>query len=27
MGFSINGVEYNPQDMTLYRFLEIVDAG
>ena len=27
MEFSIDGVEYNPQDMTLYRFLEIVDAG
>jgi hypothetical protein len=27
MEFSINGTEYNPQDMTLYRFLEIVDAG
>ena len=26
MEFSINGVEYNPQDMTLYRFLEIVDG-
>jgi hypothetical protein len=26
MEFSINGVAYNPQDMTLYRFLEIVDA-
>jgi hypothetical protein len=26
MDFSIDGVEYNPQDMTLYRFLEIVDA-
>jgi hypothetical protein len=26
MEFSINGVEYNPQDITLYRFLEIVDA-
>jgi hypothetical protein len=25
MEFSVNGVEYNPQDMTLYRFLEIVD--
>ena len=26
MGFIIDGTEYNPQDMTLYRFLEIVDA-
>jgi hypothetical protein len=26
MHFSINKVEYNPQDMTLYRFLELVDA-
>lgn len=26
MGFIIDGVEYNPQDMTLYKFLEIVDA-
>jgi hypothetical protein len=26
MEFSINGVAYNPQGMTLYRFLEIVDA-
>jgi hypothetical protein len=26
MEFSIDGTEYNPQDMTLYRFLEIVDA-
>jgi hypothetical protein len=26
MEFSINGVEYNPQDITLYKFLEIVDA-
>jgi hypothetical protein len=26
MEFSIDGVEYNPQDITLYRFLEIVDA-
>lgn len=26
MEFYIGGVEYNPQDMTLYRFLEIVDA-
>lgn len=26
MEFSIDGVEYNPQDMTLYRFLELVDA-
>jgi hypothetical protein len=26
MEFSINGTEYNPQDITLYRFLEIVDA-
>lgn len=26
MGFSINGTEYNTADMTLYRFLEIVDA-
>jgi hypothetical protein len=26
MEFSINGIEYNPQDMTLYRFLETVDA-
>lgn len=26
MEFSIDGVEYNPEDMTLYRFLEIVDA-
>ena len=26
MEFSINGVEYSPQDITLYRFLEIVDA-
>jgi hypothetical protein len=26
MEFSIDGAEYNPQDMTLYRFLEIVDA-
>jgi hypothetical protein len=27
MEFSIDGVEYNPQDITLYKFLEIVDAG
>ena len=26
MRFYIEGTEYNPQDMTLYRFLEIVDA-
>jgi hypothetical protein len=26
MEFYIDGVEYNPQDITLYRFLEIVDA-
>ena len=26
MEFSINGTFYNPQDLTLYRFLEIVDA-
>lgn len=26
MGFIVDGTEYNPQDMTLYRFLEIVDA-
>jgi hypothetical protein len=26
MEFSINGTEYNPQDITLYKFLEIVDA-
>ena len=26
MEFTVNGVPYNPQDMTLYRFLEIVDA-
>ena len=26
MEFTVNGVEYNPQDMTLFRFLEIVDA-
>lgn len=26
MEFIINGVKYNPQDMTLYRFLELVDA-
>ena len=26
MEFSIHGVEYNPQDITLYKFLEIVDA-
>jgi hypothetical protein len=26
MEFSINGVEYDPTTMTLYRFLEIVDA-
>ena len=26
MGFSIDGVEYNPQNMTLYSFLEVVDA-
>jgi hypothetical protein len=26
MQFYIDGTEYNPQDMTLYRFLEIVDA-
>lgn len=25
MLFSIDGVEYNPQDLTLYKFLEIVD--
>jgi hypothetical protein len=24
--FSINGVEYDPTQMTLYKFLEIVDA-
>jgi hypothetical protein len=24
--FTINGVHYCPEDMTLYRFLEIVDA-
>jgi hypothetical protein len=27
MEFHIDGVEYNPQDITLYKFLEIVDAG
>lgn len=27
MEFSIDGVEHNPQDLTLYSFLEIVDAG
>jgi len=26
MQFYIDGTEYSPQDMTLYRFLEIVDA-
>lgn len=26
MEFYINNTEYNPQDMTLFRFLEIVDA-
>ena len=26
MEFSINGVEYDPTQMTLYKFLEIVDA-
>jgi hypothetical protein len=26
MEFSINGVDYDPTTMTLYRFLEIVDA-
>jgi hypothetical protein len=26
MGFSINGVDYDPTTMTLYRFLELVDA-
>jgi hypothetical protein len=26
MEFTVNGVHYNPQDMTLYRFLEIVDV-
>lgn len=26
MGFIIDGVEYDPTQMTLYRFLEIVDA-
>jgi hypothetical protein len=26
MEFSIDGVEYDPTTMTLYRFLEIVDA-
>jgi hypothetical protein len=26
MEFSIDGVEYDPTQMTLYRFLEIVDA-
>jgi hypothetical protein len=26
MEFYIDGTEYNPQDITLYRFLEIVDA-
>jgi hypothetical protein len=27
MEFSIDGVDYDPTTMTLYRFLEIVDAG
>jgi hypothetical protein len=26
MEFSINGTEYDPTQMTLYKFLEIVDA-
>ena len=26
MHFNIDGVDYNPQDMTLYKFLETVDA-
>ena len=26
MGFSIDGVDYDPTTMTLYRFLELVDA-
>lgn len=26
MEFIIDGVKYNPQDITLYKFLEIVDA-
>ena len=26
LGFSINGVDYDPTTMTLYRFLELVDA-
>jgi hypothetical protein len=26
MEFSVNGIAYNPQDITLYKFLEIVDA-
>jgi hypothetical protein len=26
MGFIIDGTEYNSQDMTLYKFLETVDA-
>ena len=26
MGFSINGTEYDPTTMTLYKFLETVDA-
>jgi hypothetical protein len=26
MSFSINGTEYDPTQMTLYRFLELVDA-
>lgn len=26
MEFTIDDTSYNPQDMTLYRFLEIVDA-
>lgn len=26
MEFTVDGVAYNPEDMTLYRFLEIVDA-
>jgi hypothetical protein len=26
MEFTVDGVDYCPEDMTLYRFLEIVDA-
>lgn len=25
MGFQVNGVDYDPSQMTLYKFLEIVD--